>query len=440
MNSPVDIVTEVLKAVKQKGATAAEVAYSEGAGISVSCRDDAVDTIENNHDKSLVVTVYKGQASGSASTAIVDQASIDLSIEKALSIAELTEEDPYAGLADPEDLATEFPDLQTYFENSQTSDVLIEQALEASAAALEVAKVAGADLTVDESNVEAGTAASVYANSNGFIGRKRGSNVSASVVAIGKHNGEMERAYWWDAKRNAKDMLSAQELGRTAAQKTLQRLGARKLKSCQAPVIFDPSMAKSLVSHMLQAISGSALYQEASFLKDDLHKQLFPEWFGITEDPFIHSGFASRNYDGNGVRTRRRELIDGGVLNGFLLSAYAARRLGMKTTGNAGGAHNLLVHSAQNTSENLLQEMGQGLLVTSLMGQGFNAVTGDYSRGASGFWVENGEIQYPVSELTIAGNLRDMFAQLQVIGSDVDQRSHIQTGSWLIDGMAIAGN
>ena len=440
MNSPADIVTEVLKSVKQKGATAAEVAYSEGAGISVSCRDDAVDTIENNHDKSLVVTVYKGQASGSASTAVVDQVSIDLSIEKALSIAALTEADPFAGLADVDDLATEFKDLKTYFDNPNDSDALIEQALEASAAARDYANAQDLTMAVDESNVEVGTASSIYANSNGFLGHKRGSNVSASVVAIGKSQGQMERAYWWDAKRNAVDMLSAQELGRLAAEKTLERLGARKLKSCQAPVVFDPSMAKSLVSHMVQAISGSALYQEASFLKNDLHQSIFPDWFGITEDPFVASGFASRNYDGNGVRTRRRELIDCGVLNGFLLSVYAARRLDLKTTGNAGGAHNLLIHSKQPLVDDLLAEMGTGLLVTSLMGQGFNPVTGDYSRGASGFWVENGQIQYPVSELTIAGNLRDMFMQLQAVGSDVDQRSHIQTGSWLIDGMAIAGN
>ena len=222
--------------------------------------------------------------------------------------------------------------------------------------------------------------------------------------------------------------------------RTLERVGSRKVKSCKVPVLFDPSCAKSLIGHMLSAISGSALYQEASFLKNDLNKLIFPEWFSLYEDPFILSGFASRNFDSNGVQTKQRHIIKDGLLNGFLLSVYSARRLGLTTTGNAGGAHNLEVQSAKATEHNLIKTMHKGLYVTSLMGQGVNTVTGDYSRGASGYWVENGEIQFPVSELTIAGQLKDMYQSLVAVGNDLDKRTKTTTGSWLISEMTIAGD
>ena len=435
-----EIIEKVLSQLSQQGATEAEVVYSEGSGVSVSCREGEVDTIENNHDKSLIVTVYKNKAKGSASTAVVDQANIDLTIEKALAIASLTEADEAAGLASKSLLATEFKDLKTYFKNDKSVDEMVDMALSATQGAMDYAHSLGATLTVDEANIQSGEGYSIYANSQGFFGEKHGSNASASVVGIAEQGSVMEREYWWEAERNIDLFPNLEEIGQKAASRTLSRLGSRKVKSTKAPVLFDPSCAKSLIGHMLSAISGSALYQEASFLKDDLNQQIFPEWFELYEDPFLLGGFASRNFDSNGVQTKQRHIIENGVLNGFLLSVYSARRLGLETTGNAGGAHNLSVLPSDKSETSLMKTMNTGLYVTSLMGQGVNSVTGDYSRGASGFWVENGEIQFPVSELTIAGHLKDMYQSIIAVGSDVDKRSKTHTGSWLIEEMTIAGD
>ncbi len=430
-----DIVTKVLYAVKKKGATQAEIIYSSGRGVSVSCRDAEVETVENNRDVSLMVNVYKGQSKGSASTAVLDASAIELTVDKALAIAQLTAADEHAGLADADLMATEFRDLHTWHDNPMDSDHLIELALQADAGAQVMPHV-----VVDEANVQFGEVHSVYANSHGFIGEKKGSNVSASVVTVGKKDGAMEREFAWHAARNHRDLMDPARIGREAAERTDRMLGARKIASTRAPVLFDPSMARTLVGHLCAAISGSALYQEASFLKDQRGQQIFPEWFNLAEDPFIAGGFASRNFDANGVRTQSRQLVGDGVLTGYLLSAYSARRLGMQSTGNAGGAHNLTVQSSAGELDDLIKTMHRGLLVTSLMGQGVNTVTGDYSRGASGFWVENGAIAHPVNELTIAGNLRDMFAGVQAVGSDLDVRSKTRTGSWLLDELTIAGD
>lgn len=435
-----ELVENVLRELKNKGATQAEVVYSEGSGVSVSCRNQEVDTIENNQDKSLVVTVYKNQAKGAASTAVVDDANVALTIDKALAIAQLTEPDEAAGLADVSLLATDFKDLATYYDQQLTADELVEMALSAEQGALDYAQQNNSQLVVDEANVQIGEGYSIYANSQGFLGEKKGSNISASVVAIAESDGSMEREYWWEACRDLKLFPATAGIGQQAAERTLGRLGSRKVKSLKAPVLFDPSAAKSLIGHMLSAISGSALYQEASFLKDDLNKAIFPDWFSLYEDPFLKAGFASRNFDSNGVQTKQRHIIKEGHLNGFLLSVYSANRLGMKTTGNAGGAHNLMVQSKHEVDQDLIKKMDRGLYVTSLMGQGVNTVTGDYSRGASGFWVENGTIQFPVSELTIAGQLKTMFKGLVAVGADVDRRSKTHTGSWLIDEMTIAGD
>ena len=431
------IVAEILETVKQKGATDAEVVYSQGSGLSISVRNGDVDTIENSNDSALVLTVYKGKAKGSASTAILDKDSVDLTITKALEIASLTEADEYAGIAEKHLLANsdEFIDLSTYHPCDVKPEKLIEMAKQAEAAALE-----SGGLVVDEAAVSMGEGQSIYANSNGFMGYKQGSNSSMSVVAIAELDGQMERDYWWDAVRDFDLIMPADALGRKAAKITLSRMGARKVKSTKAPVLFDATISQGLVGHMLSAISGSSLYQEASFLKDDLNQQIFPEWFEINENPFVASGFASRNFDSNGVATKQRNIIDSGVLKGFLLSVYSARRLGLETTGNAGGAHNLFVKSGNASLEQALKELGTGLYVTSVMGQGINTVNGDYSRGASGFWVENGEIQFPVSELTIASNLKDMYKNLVLVANDIDKRSKIQTGSWLIEEMTIAGD
>ncbi|MCF6317665.1 MAG: metalloprotease PmbA [Proteobacteria bacterium] len=430
------IVAEILATVKKKGATDAEVVYSQGSGLSISVRNGDVDTIENSNDSSLILTVYNGKAKGSASTAVLDQASIDLTIQKALEIAKLTQADEFSGIAEKELLANpcNFKDLSTYHPREITPETMIEMALQAESAALETQGI-----VVDETAVSMGEGLSVCANSNGFIGTEQGSNSSMSVVAIAELDGQMERDYWWDAVRDFNDMASPESIGKKAAKRTIANIGARKIKSTKAPVLFDATLAQGLVGHMLSAISGSNLYQEASFLKDDLGNQIFPDWFQINEDPFVKGGFASRNYDGNGVATIQRQLIDSGVLNGFLLSVYSARRLGRQTTGNAGGAHNLFVQSGDYSFDQALKELGTGLYVTSVMGQGINTVNGDYSRGASGFWVENGEIQYPVSELTIASNLTDMYKNLVLVANDIDQRSKIHTGSWLIDEMTIAG-
>ncbi len=430
------IVAEILATVKKKGATDAEVVYSQGSGLSISVRNGDVDTIENSNDSSLILTVYKGKAKGAASTAVLDQASIDLTIQKALEIAKLTQEDEFSGIATKELLANtnEFKDLSTYHPRDIAPETMIDMAIQAESAALQTKGI-----VVDETAVSMGEGYSVYGNSNGFIGTKQGSNSSMSVVAIAELDGQMERDYWWDAVRDFNDLESPNSIGEKAAKRTIANIGARKIKSTKAPVLFDATLAQGLVGHMLSAISGSSLYQEASFLKDDLGSQIFPKWFQINEDPFVKGGFASRNYDSNGVTTQQRQLIDSGVLNGFLLSVYSARRLGMKTTGNAGGVHNLFVQSGDYSFQQALKELGTGLYVTSVMGQGINTVNGDYSRGASGFWVENGEIQYPVSELTVASNLKDMYKNLVLVASDIDQRSKIHTGSWLIDEMTIAG-
>jgi PmbA protein len=430
------IVTDILATVKKKGATDAEVVYSQGSGLSISVRNGDVDTIENSNDSSLMLTVYKGKAKGSASTAVLDKESIELTIQKALEIAALTQEDEFSGVAEKEFLANPdlFKDLSTYHPRDISPDVMIEMAKEAESAALDTKGI-----VVDETAVSTGEGFSVYGNSNGFIGAKQGSNSSMSVVAIAELDGQMERDYWWDAVRDFNHLESPESIGKKAAKRTIANIGARKIKSTKAPVLFDSSLAQGLVGHMLSAISGSSLYQEASFLKDNLNQQIFPEWFQINEDPFVKGGFASRNYDSNGVRTQQRQLIDSGVLKGFLLSVYSARRLGMKTTGNAGGVHNLFVQSGDYTFKQALKELNTGFYVTSVMGQGINTVNGDYSRGGSGFWVENGEIQFPVSELTIASNLKDMYKNLVLVANDVDQRSKIHTGSWLIDEMTIAG-
>lgn len=432
----IDIVTNVLETVKKKGASEAEVVYSEGQGLSVSVRNNDVDTIENSKDKSLILSVYKGKAKGSASTAILDPESIATTIEKALNIASLTEADEYAGLPEKELYATEFKDLQTYCPREISTQNLIELAKQAEASTLETQGV-----VVDEASISKGEAQSIYATSNGFLGTKSSTNNSFSVVAIAEHEGQMERDYWWDAQRDFHKLIDPKELGKKAAERTIAHIGAQKLKSTKAPVLFDATIAQGLVEHMLSAISGSSLYQESSFLKDDLNQQILPEWFQIEENPFLLGGFASRNYDSNGLATQQRNLIENGVLKGFMLSVYSARRLKMQPTGNAGGAHNLDIQS--NTDYELkaaLKTMDRGLYVTSVMGQGVNTVNGDYSRGAGGFWVENGEIQFPVNELTIASNLKEMYKNIAFVANDRDLRSKIRTGSWLIEEMTIAGN
>ncbi len=434
------IVADVLKTVKRRGAFQAEAVYAEGSGLSVSTRHSHVDTVEHNEDRSLSVTVYVRQgetgalSKGSASTAVLDTASIALTIDKALTIARLTETDPHAGLAEAELMATDFRRLDTWRQQSVCTDALVQRALAAESAAL------AEGVRVDQSDAQAGESFSVYANSHGFLAHQRSSTASASVVALVQDESGMERDYWWDASRHLDGLDVPADLGRVAAQRASRRLGARKLPSGNYPVLFEAPVAKSLVSHFLQAISGAALYQEASFLKDALEKTIFPRWLTVREDPFVPGGFASRNFDNDGVQTRPRELVSGGILRGFLLSAYAARRLGMAATGNAGGSHNIQVAANAGNLTELLQAMDRGVLVTELMGQGINLVTGDYSRGASGFWIENGRIQHPVHEITVAGNLRDMFQRVQAVGSDTDTRSKIATGSWLLDGMAVSGN
>ena len=430
------IVTDILATVKKKGATDAEVVYSQGSGLSISVRNGDVDTIENSNDSSLILTVYKGKAKGSASTAVLDKDSIELTIQKALEIAKLTQADEYSGIAEKELLAnpSNFKDLSTYHPREISPDTMIAMAIQAEFAALETKGI-----VIDETSVSSGEGFSIYGNSNGFLGTKQGSNSSMSVVAIAELDGQMERDYWWDAVRDFNLLESPDSIGKKAAKRTIANIGARKIKSTKAPVLFDSTLAQGLIGHMLSAISGSSLYQEASFLKDDLNQQIFPDWFQVKEDPFVKSGFASRNFDANGVQTQQRQLIDSGVLKGFLLSVYSARRLGMQTTGNAGGVHNLFVESSDYSFKQALKELNTGLYVTNVMGQGINTVNGDYSRGASGFWVENGEIQYPVTELTIASNLKDMYKNLVLVANDIDKRSKIQTGSWLIDKMTIAG-
>ncbi|MDA8257030.1 MAG: metalloprotease PmbA [Betaproteobacteria bacterium] len=427
----------VLDHAAAMGATACEVDVSEGLGQSVSVRRQEVETIEYNRDKGLGVSVYLGQRRGHASSSDFSPAAVRASVEAALSIARFTAEDDCAGLPDANLLATGTMDLDLYHPWDISVEAAIDIARRCEQAAFDVSPMVK---NSEGASVSAQTAHFVSANSLGFMGGFATSRHYLSCSVIAGESEDMQRDDWYVSQRNPANFPDAATVGDYAARRALSRLGARKLKTRKCPVIFEAPLAAGLIGSFVHAISGGSLYRKTSFLVDSLGQQLFPDFVQISERPHIRGGFASSPFDDDGVATHDREVVKNGVLQGYFLSTYSARKLGMRTTGNAGGSHNLLVQPGRHDLRGLLREMGSGLLVTELLGQGVNYVTGDYSRGAAGYWVENGEIAYPVEEITIAGNLREMLRGIAAIGKDIEVRGSKQVGSILVERMTIAGN
>lgn len=431
------LVQDMLEYAKQQGATACAAEASEGMGQSVTVRKGEVETIEYNRDKGIGVTVYIGQRRGNASTSDFSRQALLDTVDKALTIARYTAEDAFAGLPDAERLATVFPDLDLFHPWTQSIDEAIAMAGACESAAL------AADPRISNSegaSVNTQNSLFVYGNSLGFSAGYPTSRHGVSCAVIAESEQGMQRDYWYTSARRAADLLSAEEVGRRAGERTVRRLDGRKVKTCQVPVLFEAPVAAGLLSSFVSAISGSSLYRKSSFLLDSLGQSIFPAWLQISERPHLLRGLASSPFDNEGVATVDREVIRDGVLQGYFLGSYSARKLGMQTTGNAGGNHNLLVSNTGEDFAGLLRKMGTGLLVTELLGHGTNMVTGDYSRGAAGFWVENGVIQYPVEEITIAGNLKQMFKDIVAIGTDTETRGSKQTGSILVAQMTVAGD
>lgn len=427
---------EALALAKRLGADAAEVGASVDQGTGVSVRLGEVETVELSRDQGIAVTLYVGKRKGSASSSDASSASIQAVVEKALAIARYTGEDPVAGLADADQMATELPDLKVHYPWVLSTEQAIEIALACEQAGRGVEGISQSE----GASLSSGEGVRVYANSHGFLGTQKGSSHSLSCMLIAQDESGMQRDYDYTSARNPLHLRDPAEVGREAAARTLRRLGAQLPPTGTFPVLFDPSLSAGLIGHLLSALAGGALYRQSSFLCDRLGTPLFPEWFSLEERPMEVGATASTPFDGEGVQTRNNRFIDQGSIASYMLSSYSARRLGMQTTGNAGGARNVRLDAPLKTREALLKEMGRGIWVTELMGQGVNGVTGDYSRGAAGFWVENGEVQYPIEEFTIAGNLERMFSGLVGIGSDTDTRGSVHTGSWLIDAMTVAGS
>lgn len=431
------LVNDMLTHAARQGATACAAEASVGMGQSIGVRKGEVETVEYNRDKGLSVTVYLGQRRGNASTSDFSSKAIHDTVDKALTIARYTAEDAFAGLPDQEQLAHETHDLALFHPWTQPVDEAIELARQCESAALAV----DARITNSEgASVSTQQSLFVHGNSLGFLAGYPSSRHGFSCAVIAESAQGMQRDYWYSSARSANDLLTPETVGRRAGERTVRRLDARRIKTCQVPVLFEAPIASGLLSHFVSATSGSHLYRKSSFLLDSLGQRIFPDWVNIREEPHLLRGLASSPFDNEGVITSARNIITAGELRGYFLSSYSARKLGMTTTGNAGGSHNLLVNNSGEDFAGLLARMGTGLLVTELLGHGINMVTGDYSRGAAGFWVEQGEIQYPVEEITIAGNLKQMYQDIVAIGTDIETRSSRQTGSILIANMTVAGD
>ena len=427
----------ILDAAREAGATAAETDVSQAVGQSVTVRKGEVETIAYNRDKGIAVSVFVGQRRGHASTADFADDSIRTTVEKAMAIARYTAEDPYAGLADPSRLAHDPPDLDLYHPWALSVDEAIELGRAAEAAALRVDR----RITNSEgATVARGEAEFVYANSLGFRGGYKSSRHHIDCAVIGDDAGAMQRDYWYTAARAPDDLLSADEVGRIAGMRTARRLNARQVATLDCPVIFEAPEAADLIGGFVSAVSGGSLYRKSSFLLDSLGQPVFAPLVHLREEPHLPRGRGSAPFDNEGVATVPRDIVAAGVLQAYFLGSYSARKLGMQTTGNAGGAHNLVIASGDDDLDGLLRRMSRGLLITEQLGQGVNPVTGDYSRGAAGFWIEDGAIAYPVEEITIAGNLKQMFRDIVAIGRDVDRRGSRHTGSILISRMTVAGH
>ena len=427
---------DVLKHASTKGATACEVDVSEGFGQSVTVRCDEVETIEFNRDKGIGITVYSGQRKGYASTSDFSAQALRETVEAALNIARFTAEDDCAGLADAALMARDCPDLDLYHPWALSVEEAIEMARRCEQAAFDanplVSNSEGASISTQQAHF-------VSANSLGFMGGYPTSRHYISCSVIAGEQDAMQRDDWYTTHRDARHLDNPQQVGRIAAERAVARLGGRKVKTGEFPVIFEAQLAGGLLGSLVHAASGGALYRKSSFLIDHLGKRIMPDFVQIAERPHIPCGLGSAAFDSDGVATRDRDIVTDGILQGYFLSAYTARKLGMQTTANAGGSHNLIIQPGQHDLDGLLAQMGRGLLVTELLGHGINYVTGDYSRGAAGYWVENGKIVHPVEEITIAGNLKHMLAGIVAVGNDVQIRGTKQTGSILIDRMTIAG-
>ncbi len=429
--------TEVLAMTRAAGASAAEAEVSLGTGQNVSVRMGATETIEYNRDKGVSVTVYFGQKRGHASSSDLSSQALQDTVNAACNIARYTASDDFCGLADPALMASDIPSLDLHHPWALTVDEALELAQRTEAAGLAV------DARIN--NSEGATVSTyegmfVYANTHGFCAGYPSSRHSLSCSVIAEHEDSMQRDYWYSTARCAQDLQAADHVGRVAGERTVRRLNPRRVKTAQVPVLFEAPLASGLISSLISAVSGGNLYRQSSFLLDSLGKTVASPLLTITEQPHLPRGLASAPFDNEGVATRARTLVEGGVLQGYVLSSYSARKLGMQTTGNAGGNHNLIVSHGDLDMAGLLAAMGTGLLVTELLGHGLNMVTGDYSRGAAGFWVENGVIAYPVEEITIAGNMRDMLLQIVAIGNDVLTQGSKQVGSILIERMTVAGD
>ncbi len=431
-----NIVEDTLAFAKREGATAAEASMSKVQGIAVSTRFKEVENLEFTNDGGLGIAVFVGKKKGSASTADLSAPALKLAVSKAVEIAKYTSEDDCAGIADKDLIATDFPDLDLYHPQALDADEALKHALECETAGLDYSDSIS---NSDGASYNANLGVRVYGNTHGINAGYASSRYSLSCVLIAKKDEDMQRDYAYTVARRASDLKGAYDVGVEAAEQTLSRLGARKIPTMNAPVMFHRDIASSLFGHLIGAVSGGSLYRKSSFLLDSINTKLFPDWLQIQERPYIKGGLASSSFDNEGVQTRDMDIIKDGVLANYLLTSYSGRKMGLKSNGHAGGIHNCIVSDTGHSDEDLLKAMGTGLVVTELMGQGVNIVNGDYSRGAAGFWVENGVIQYPVHEVTIAGNLRDMFKNIVAIGSEREVRGALQTGSILIDSMKIAG-
>ncbi len=420
----------------KRGVDQAEVAASQDIGLSATARLGEVENLEYTNDRGIGITVYKASRKGNASTSDISPAAIREAVDKACTFAELTAADEYAGLADESLMCTEIRDLDLDHPWALDADDAIELAIECESA--------GRDVDARISNSEGATVATnrgvrAYGNSHGFIGSYARTSHSMTCVLLAEADGVMERDYHYTSARAVEDLEAAGRVGRLAGEKTVNRLNARKIPTTRAPVLYIPELARGFIGHAMGAIAGGAQYRRASFLLDAAGEKLFPDFVTIQERPHLPRGMASAPYDSEGVATYDRDIVTDGVLQGYILSSYSARRLGLTTTANAGGAQNLIVPGGGKTREDLIKEMGTGLLVEELIGHGVNGVTGDYSRGAVGHWVENGQIVHPVHEVTIAGNLRELYPRIAAIGDDQDVRSGIRCGSILVEEMTIAG-
>jgi PmbA protein len=432
-----DMVQHLITQAQKAGADSVAAGVSIDAGLSVTVRLGETETLEYNRDRSLGLTVYFDHCKGSASTADFSPDSLSATVQAACDIARYTSHDECAGLADAEHMATVIPDLDLYHPWNLDASQAIALATDCEDAARQV------DARIE--NSEGGTVSSyvgmrVKANTHGFIAGYRSSYHSISCAVIGKQGDEMQRDYWSFSARDPADLATAAETGRIAGERTVRRLGTQRLSTRQAPVVFAADIASSLFGHFISAVSGSSLYRKSTFLLDYLGKQVFPDHLHIHEQPLLKKGLGSAPYDSEGVATQARDFIKDGILQSYVLNSYSARKLGLTTTGNAGGVRNLSIDPGDKDLNQILRSMDTGLLVTELIGFGVNNITGDYSRGAVGYWVEGGEIQYPVDEITVAGNLKDMFMNIVEVGNDVDLRGNTRTGSVLIEEMTIAGS